>query len=73
MDLIKAIQALGTVKDSLTHENLIEVKQAICKMDNAMAEVAYICDAVDLPESENFLQLIATWEDLKNEIVGRFE
>ena len=73
MDLVKAILALGGLKDKLTYEQVIRVKETLLQMDDCFGELAILCDDLDMGDSDNLLQSIAKYDDLKNEIIGRLE
>lgn len=69
MDLVKALQALNAVKDQLTYEQVIVVKNCINKCDDALGELSRVCEDLELGESDQFLQLIAHYDNLKTRVV----
>jgi len=72
MDLVRAIQAIGHLKDKYSHEELLEAKEAFSKMEEAIGGLLMVCEKVDC-NTDDLSQLIANYEEVKKKILRSFE
>lgn len=68
MDLVKAISALSDLKNKLTYYEVIEAKEIIQEFEVNLGNLIIFYEKLGLGD-ENLVQLIATFDKMKQEIL----
>ena len=72
MDLIQALQYLNTVRSGLDQEAYQESLDVLNRFEGCLQELSNIYEQVEGKRVSNFMQLIAEYEIIKEDILEKF-